>query len=81
MKTTKDIMETCWEADASYQDVVEACRIANTKIPTEFEYQAYCASAEVSIQDWMSSGGQFNELSDDDYLDLPVGNSKFLGDE
>ena len=61
MTTTKDIMESCWEADAPYADVVEDCQILGLRIPTEAEYKKHCAMSESELQDWYDEHGDVDE--------------------
>ncbi len=57
MLTTKDIMETCWEVDALYTEVVTDCQARGVGIPSEDEYSAYCDMKNDMIEDWYDSSG------------------------
>jgi hypothetical protein len=61
MLTTKDIMESCWEADSPYSDVVMDCKNMGLRIPSAEEYQAYCEMQNSAIQDWYDSEGNCSE--------------------
>ena len=54
-------METCWEADAPYADLVSECKNLGLRIPSEREYQDHCAAANDAIEDWYDSEGHLTE--------------------
>jgi hypothetical protein len=61
MRTTMDVMETCWEADSPYSDVVRECERLDLRVPSEVEYDEYCEFAFEAIQDWYDAVGGSDE--------------------
>jgi len=80
MLTAKDVMESCWEEDDTYEEVVKECKKFNLPIPSSTEYASLCEFNNEAIKDWKNSlDNQYDDpfdTSDEIFIE-----EEFLGDD
>lgn len=82
MLTAKDIMETCWEEDSTYEEVVAECQRYNLPIPSSREYQELCDFNNDAIKEWRQSiDNPYDDSLDTDDEDIFVESDSRWGDE